>query len=567
MSSPATTLARPPGDVVAGEKVAIASVVNDRFLDGFVTLLYSIRRHNPWFQDVEVRAIYSKNWCPLSEHSKKIITAVHPNTTFHAADEAAFKTINFKVADEYFETFNENKDKREHYGKCIYLKMWSFTFTDLDRLIFIDADMLCLGDISHLWTVRTDFAACKKGRITEKNKKRYFNSVQSTIQNFNAGMYVATKPWLRETVFPKLVEIAEIGHQGADQDVLHEYWTGLDVLYMDSCYNVNHKNLVEFKDESLYKDFGQIRLLHLTGKKPWEKAKEEWNRCDQIWWEYFDLVDRYLAKYHNLHLEGEIDRSKLPALKCEFAELPLHAAFADAVRGKTVALVGPAETVVGTGQHDFIEDHDLVVRMNTVYNYYPFSEELAQDYGRRTDILYMTRYELTNTARRPVQLADTCQTEGIKFLVCANNSMFGSLHKSPGRFWKPRRVFAQHHLPTRLRFADLAPELVRTALAELVGYALCPRTGFAALVDLLLQGPASLYVTGFTFYHDGGNRFRDDCPYELHPDKSHDGKNRRNHNSRAELLILQGLAETYEGVLTFDRPLQEILERSQAEHE
>ncbi len=57
------------------------------------------------------------------------------------------------------------------------------------------------------------------------------------------------------------------------------------------------------------------------------------------------------------------------------------------LKGKRVILVGPAGYLKGSGQGEWIDSFDVVVRMNLSC---PVAEELKQDIGSRTDVLYHT---------------------------------------------------------------------------------------------------------------------------------------------------------------------------------
>lgn len=61
------------------------------------------------------------------------------------------------------------------------------------------------------------------------------------------------------------------------------------------------------------------------------------------------------------------------------------AVFGRLVARKYLALVGPAETLAGSGSRDYIESHDLVVRVNVGHL---ISPETIPDVGSRTDILF-----------------------------------------------------------------------------------------------------------------------------------------------------------------------------------
>lgn len=61
------------------------------------------------------------------------------------------------------------------------------------------------------------------------------------------------------------------------------------------------------------------------------------------------------------------------------------AAFGRFVGRKYLALVGPEDTLLGSGSGDYIESHDLVVRVDRGHL---ISPEMVPDVGDRTDILF-----------------------------------------------------------------------------------------------------------------------------------------------------------------------------------
>lgn len=68
-------------------------------------------------------------------------------------------------------------------------------------------------------------------------------------------------------------------------------------------------------------------------------------------------------------------------------ELTPEKTFLDSLQGKTVALVGAAESIQGTGAGPGIDAHDVVVRVN---NGFIFPTRLSQDLGTWTDVVYHT---------------------------------------------------------------------------------------------------------------------------------------------------------------------------------
>ena len=55
------------------------------------------------------------------------------------------------------------------------------------------------------------------------------------------------------------------------------------------------------------------------------------------------------------------------------------------MKNKIVALVGPSSKLIGTNMGEFIDNHDIVIRMKQSLLVYPFKEELCRDIGKRYD--------------------------------------------------------------------------------------------------------------------------------------------------------------------------------------
>src|SRR6185295_3450509 len=198
------------------------------------------------------------------------------------------------------------------------------------------------------------------------------------------------------------------------------------------------------------------------------------------------------------------------------------------LNGKKIAIAGPAETVIGTGQGDLIDSYDLVVRFNTVIRYLPFTDELARDIGTRTDVLYANNEVVLDgiVEQRDVshsKFADLCDQLAIKYIVSTNNN-FSHKNQRQARQCVAdgetvKRFLRDHEIRTAFRMLFATSELASQWLSGYVA-----RTGFLAILDLLAYDVSQLYITGMTFYHQGGHLFLADHASELHPLKNHRGE-------------------------------------------
>ena len=70
---------------------------------------------------------------------------------------------------------------------------------------------------------------------------------------------------------------------------------------------------------------------------------------------------------------------------------PVYQELAEYLRGKDVAMVGPAPNLVGTGLGPEIDSFDVVCRVN---NSFIINDEMITDYGSRKDILFNSGSDL-----------------------------------------------------------------------------------------------------------------------------------------------------------------------------
>jgi len=242
--------------------------------------------------------------------------------------------------------------------------------------------------------------------------------------------------------------------------------------------------------------------------------------------------------------------------------------------GKTVAIVGPARTIVGTGRGSLIDSFDLVVRFNDMIEQLPIGPRLAADIGARADIFYCNQVILRQrlleqegmSHRRFARMCDSAQ---IKYLVCTNNSLSYGVTGTPSAACDERdrsvpsrmeALLAAQQLSTRFRLMHAASEFARRWLGGNWG-----RTGFLAILDLLSFDIRRLYVTGMTLFHGGGHLLAPPTA-DLHPLRNRDGSSSQSpagfgHDSTLERECLRSLARAYRSRLALDDNLAAIVEQ------
>lgn len=255
-------------------------------------------------------------------------------------------------------------------------------------------------------------------------------------------------------------------------------------------------------------------------------------------------------------------------IRGDLSRLDFDAEYGRLLGGKDVIVVGPAETLVGTGRGRVIDSFELVVRFNTAIEYMPFAEELARDVGSRTDILYCNSEVLVDRIARQQGLTRerfvrACEAAGIKYFVGVNNDYLpgatdGPLPKGQAQLEEFRAFLDESGLGARSRMLYSTPAVARGWLGGYIG-----RTGFLGIVDLLRHAPRRLHVTGMTFYHKGGHLFLEDCVAELDPLRNHRGilpEHMLGHNSYRELQLVGAFGACFGQTLQLDEQVRKLLE-------
>lgn len=186
----------------------------------------------------------------------------------------------------------------------VWTKLAVWRLTDLERVVFLDADMLVVRSMDDLFEVDLSdgwIAACHACRCNPGGVASY--PADWTPENcsytrgagrgerpatpedyFNAGLLVLRPA---EAVFEALTaEIAALEdlsrHPFAEQDLLNEHFRGrwLPLSYVD-----NAPRSLSFQHPSVW-DADQVRNIHYIGAKPWSKEVDPADRdhaLDELW--------------------------------------------------------------------------------------------------------------------------------------------------------------------------------------------------------------------------------------------------------------------------------------------
>ena len=155
------------------------------------------------------------------------------------------------------------------------------------------------------------------------------------------------------------------------------------------------------------------------------------------------------------------------------------------VTGKTVAIVGPANSIINTNKGALIDKFDIVIRLNKAL---PLSRSIIKDTGSKTDIVYNS----LNTESHPGQ--NNLNTKlykryGVKF-VCSPYPYSGVFKQDIINYINMFKFDIPFRCVNRKKFNKFEGSLKTR-----------PYTGTSAIMDILNFPIKLLYITGIDFYN------------------------------------------------------------------
>lgn len=178
--------------------------------------------------------------------------------------------------------FADTLSENEKYKMYNYTKLRIFGLIEFKKIVFLDADMIILKNIDHLFE-RPHMSACNSGGEIEKYKGwKYFNS---------GLMVIDPSKEIYDDMISKVGKIETEKNKG-DQAFLHAYyndWPNKPKLHLPHVYNVLISHLQSYIDEhdyTLEHESGKtdIYVLHYVGvKKPWNIKKNSADYARILW--------------------------------------------------------------------------------------------------------------------------------------------------------------------------------------------------------------------------------------------------------------------------------------------
>lgn len=261
-------------------RYAIASSVQTASFTAYALMLgYTLQKHNDLIaQDAEMVLL-------IREEGADAVTA--ENRT--RLEQAGWK---IRVAEDLeFDGVDNTKIRAHHRHNLNKLHLWSWT--EYEKILFIDADVACKGSVAELWDVPGDFAAAPDV---------WWNIL--TDNRFNSGVIVF-RPSLEE--YPKLIaKVSDPEYHkpnDADQAFLNVYYR---FRYFGLPYKYNF-NLVMYQFHRKYWDmlWEEAVLVHMTVRKPKPDPKDHCHKGCNEWEpvEWYAMIFKEMLAYYGWEKE------------------------------------------------------------------------------------------------------------------------------------------------------------------------------------------------------------------------------------------------------------------------
>lgn len=288
-------------------------------------------------ENYNFQALTSINSLLLKTSSKINLFIIHNNPTSFNLDLLDKSNINnlqiFQIAVTEVQFPNLSGT---HVSEATYYRFYLSKFlpNDLDYIVYMDADILCLNDPTYeieKYIKMLSESNYNLGARTETLRKDLNNKINPfknlKLENnkyFNAGlMIIDFQYWIKNNLENELLKIMDQFYKEIifwDQDVLNKLFDG---NYLEISENLNYDFDVFNKDkynESLLLD--NVKFLHYSGKgKPWD-VNFVFLDSAKIYQKYYRLLNlnKYLLSHSN-SIKGSRKKYFLNILSFKFLKL------------------------------------------------------------------------------------------------------------------------------------------------------------------------------------------------------------------------------------------------------
>lgn len=274
------------------DKINILLSVNKKFLEHTEELLVSLLKYSSKWIDIYLMYVENELTLEDLQHIEKFVESFGNG-----------KIIPVKFDTKNLEGMPVTDDEGNFFGLEAYSRLFCMFKLpkELDKVLYLDADMICTGDIVELYNIDFEdkmWIACRDNGIQEKDLKRL--SLPLDYEYINSGMLLINLSKIRENY--EEIDIARM-IKDVHKVLIYPDQDFINKMFYDQIKVVNSKYNLIAKDIR-YKDLNEKPLIiHYAGSfKPWD---ENVSRFD------IEYIEPY---YEAMRLQGEYKKNKLEEL-------------------------------------------------------------------------------------------------------------------------------------------------------------------------------------------------------------------------------------------------------------
>lgn len=277
------------------ETIHVAMTFDDNYAEHSVVLMTSILFNKKEDEKIHFHIVDGG----LTEGKKNQLAEIKDCTVeFHNVDPKLF----------------EKYVKKDYYPVSMLYTMILPDLIPVDRLLYLDSDMVVNSSLGELW--RTDFDGNYVLAAEDANGKKYAKrfKLKSGSKFFNTGtMLINCKKWREDNIPKRAVEISMENtgtNLGYDQTILNQLFEG-KVKFIDLKWNLQYCPLnvwATYDDRAEYKGaIANPSIIHYVGDyKPWKKGLGCFNPKQADYLKYHKLTSYAFSDYKKWQLADKL---------------------------------------------------------------------------------------------------------------------------------------------------------------------------------------------------------------------------------------------------------------------
>lgn len=234
--------------------------------------------------------------------------------------------IDFYLLDD--EKFHGLPKLNENYLTYFRLKIASVLPQEIQRCLYLDVDMLCLSDITELFSLDLEGKVCGMVRDAHYRDLRVMPSINPReggglaldVENyFNAGLIlIDLQAWREEKVEDRSFEfLSNYIPEWHDQDTLNAVLSK-EVLPLPLKWNLMEGHFgtsgmcfkgeqcgykMAYTEAEYHQAKAEVKLVHfVTHRKPWQRIDGKLIPYRKLWWEFAFQTPCFGDEFHKLYL-------------------------------------------------------------------------------------------------------------------------------------------------------------------------------------------------------------------------------------------------------------------------